>query len=534
MKVFKDQYVDAIKSSEVTKLPLKEVDGVPGISGPIPEKGNLAYDLTTDRIYYADGTLWRPVGDGAPGPTGPTGSQGLIGPTGAQGIQGNVGTTGPTGDRGVTGDTGPTGIQGTRGPTGDTGTQGVVSFDPTLLDAFGRLKVSNPFTLLDDKFLTSSRNDSWDTLIQNSGTFTHYSGYNTMVVTSNGDRVVRQSRMYAPYQPGKGLSIIVTGTLATNGGSPNLISRIGFYDDGNDKIPADTSGSNGYFFELNGTTLYIVERTDITGSVVETAVPQSSWNCDPFDGTGPSGIVLDISKRQIFTFELEWLGVGTVVVGFFMRRQLHFAHIFYHANMDTSTPYITRPSLPVRYEIQSLGDPGTMVQICTTVISDGGYDPKGSVFADGKLSGEAVSVGTGSETPLIGLRLLAGKRRVLVNILNISSFSQSGGNYVVRIYYIPAPAINPLTAGTWRSVNTYSAVEINSTPTAVSLTGAIKVGEEYVVNQMRSTFAGVENRFSLILTSNIPGNSDYCIVTGQTFSGSVNNVSAAAQWQEYE
>jgi hypothetical protein len=176
-----------------------------------------------------------------------------------------------------------------------------------------------------------------------------------------------------------------------------------------------------------------------------------------------------------------------------------------------------------------------MTQVCSTVISDGGYDPKGGVLADGKAGGEQVSVGTGSETPLLALRLRPEYRRVLVNILNVSSFSQSGGNYVLRVYYLVAPSSDPLVGGTWGNVNSeVSAVQINSTPTSVDLTGAIKVDEIYVVNQVRTAFAGTENRFGLVLTSDIVGNTDVAVLTAQTFSGTVNNVSAAAQWQEFE
>ena len=412
--------------------------------------------------------------------------------------------------------------------------QAPISLDPTLLDAFGRQKVSNPFTLLDSKFLADSKGDEWDTLIAGGATLNQENGYLCLDVTNPGDRIVRQSRIYAPYQPGKGLTAIVTGTLEVSGNS-SVTSRIGIFDDDTDKIGDDTSGANGYFYELSGGDLFIVERTDISGVVTETRVPQSSWNVDRLDGTGPSGSVIDVSKRQIFVFELEWLGVGTATIGFFLRRKFWISHVFYHANLDDVRPYISRPTLPVRYELTSDTGVGTMTQICATVISDGGYDPKGDVFSDGKIAGQLVSIGTAGETPLVAIRLRSGFRRVLANILNVTSFSQSGGNYVVRVYVIKGPTASPITGGTWRNVNTsYSAVEINSNPTSATLTNAIKRDEIYVVNQVRTSFAGSTNRFGLILTSSIEGYSDVVVVTARTFSGTVNNVSAAIQWQEFE
>ena len=172
--------------------------------------------------------------------------------------------------------------------------------------------------------------------------------------------------------------------------------------------------------------------------------------------------------------------------------------------------------------------------ICSTAISDGGYDPKGRVYADGKQSGEQISIST-SEVPLAAYRLRDNYRRVLINVMSVSAFSQSGGNFVLRVYHIPAPAVDPLTGGTWRDVNaSYSAVEINTTPTAVTLTNSVKVDEIYVVNQSRNSFAGTDDRFGLQLTSDIQGNTDVVVITGETFSGTVNNVSAASQWQEFE
>ena len=61
-------------------------------------------------------------------------------------------------------------------------------------------------------------------------------------VFDSGDKTIRQSRMYVPYQPGKGLTAILTGTLETNGGNTvggNTISRIGLFDDENDKDPVE-------------------------------------------------------------------------------------------------------------------------------------------------------------------------------------------------------------------------------------------------------------------------------------------------------
>jgi hypothetical protein len=54
----------------------------------------------------------------------------------------------------------------------------------------------------------------------------------------------------------------------------------------------------------------------------ETVVPQTNWNIDKLDGTGISGITLDISKAQILWMDIEWLGLGTVRIGFVINGNL--------------------------------------------------------------------------------------------------------------------------------------------------------------------------------------------------------------------
>jgi hypothetical protein len=91
-----------------------------------------------------------------------------------------------------------------------------------------------------------------------------------------------------------------------------------------------------YFFMQDGTTLKIVRRTYTSGSPVDTEISQSSWNGDKLDGTGASGFTLDPSKSNILFIDIEWLGVGSVRVGFVINGQLITAHTFNNANSLTT------------------------------------------------------------------------------------------------------------------------------------------------------------------------------------------------------
>jgi hypothetical protein len=149
----------------------------------------------------------------------------------------------------------------------------------------------------------------------------------------------------------------------------NLKQKVGLFD-----------ANNGIFFTADGTTLKIVRRTYTSGAAVDTEISQSSWNGDKLNGTGSSGFTLDPATSNILFIDIEWLGVGSVRVGFVINGQLITAHTFNNANSLT-TVYMQTANLPIRYEIERAGTltagTYTLQQICSSCISEGGYSPSG-------------------------------------------------------------------------------------------------------------------------------------------------------------
>lgn len=169
-------------------------------------------------------------------------------------------------------------------------------------DAFNRFRVSEPVTLFDVHH-TYDKNPIKIAEVTNNDGGAAASTYNAnayvaMTLDSSAGAssyVIRQSKEYIPYQPGKSKLILLTGILETSGGATSIVCRIGAFD-----------ANEGHFFELDGTTLYIVERTGAS----DTRVAQSSWNLDVLDGTGTSSKTVnsgDFSKSMIFVIDLEWL-----------------------------------------------------------------------------------------------------------------------------------------------------------------------------------------------------------------------------------
>jgi hypothetical protein len=333
----------------------------------------------------------------------------------------------------------------------------VIGSFPT--DAFGRLKVSNPFTLFDSSHRYRD-NGLWSTYLSATGasaTFNASQGLMDLTINAvSGSEVIRETTKVFAYQPGK--SLLVMSTFVMNPAKDHLEQKVGYYGD-----------ENGMYLELSGSILKFVKRSFITGAVVETQAVQSDWNGDKLDGTGPSGLTLDITKAQILWMDFEWLGVGTVRMGFVINGQLILCHSFHHANLITST-YITTASLPLRYEIRNVETPSpatssTLKQICSTVISEGGYQLNGAQQAIGTPIGTSRTLTlAGTFYPIVSLKLKTSPDRLdaitILTALSILPDSDGAFNWQVRSRAVTQ-------GGSWLSASDDSSVQYNITGTGV-------------------------------------------------------------------
>jgi hypothetical protein len=286
------------------------------------------------------------------------------------------------------------------GNVGITGTANV-AITGTNLDAFGRLRVSEPYTLFDSQNMYID-GDQFSNVTANSGTVTYVSAessFDLAVTTANGSSVIRQSRTTQAYQPGKSLLTMNTFAMATL--TTNCRQRVGYF-----------TTANGVYFEADGADLYLVIRSSASGSLVEERIAQANWNTNSLSnviGTNPSGITLNPTLTQIFWNDIEWLGVGTVRAGFVIDGEFVVCHKFNHANQAGNTRvYMTSATLNPRYEITNTGTIAgarTMKQICSTVISEGGYNPATKInYVPSSISPTRISTGN-VFTSLASIRL---------------------------------------------------------------------------------------------------------------------------------
>jgi hypothetical protein len=244
-------------------------------------------------------------------------------------------------------------------------------------DGFGRIRVSEPVTLFDLYHIYDKVPDRIEELV--SGSFDSTNSCVTMELGVTTGKVVRQSKEYILYQPGKSKLILLSGILIDNISKTGVTSRIGAFDSLAEKTSDSQSplDGNGHFFQFYNGVVSVVER----GYSSDTAITQANWNLDKLDGTGSCPVSIDFTKAQIYVIEIQWLGVGQVRFGIGYNNAIYYCHKITHTNV-LQYPYMKTAKLPIRYEISgSNASATTMKMICSTVISEGGYIPYGIPYS---------------------------------------------------------------------------------------------------------------------------------------------------------
>jgi hypothetical protein len=368
-----------------------------------------------------------------------------------------------------------------------------VSIGGTNVDAFGRLRVSNPFTLFDSQNRYQKDNQFAESTATG-GTVTYTlaeSTVNLNVTTTSGSETVRQSYRVMPYQPGKGLLFLGTFVMAV--GQTNLRQRVGYFNT-----------DNGVFFQKDGTTNAFVLRTATSGTPSDArTVTQANWNGDKLDGTGASGLTLDTTKSQILWMDFEWLGVGSVRCGFIINGQYIVCHTFNNAN-DLDKVYMTTAILPVRYEIKAtntLASSATLKQICSTVITEGGYQQAvAGQFA--RTTAAVVGFGT-TFVPMVSIRLASDSLGAVVLPQGFQVLPTVNQEYEVALFK------NATLTGASYNTTTFNHVDFDVTATAMS--GGTMVLQSYVSSSTQGRSIAITPagyNFDLQLGADLSGVSD--------------------------
>jgi hypothetical protein len=92
----------------------------------------------------------------------------------------------------------------------------------------------------------------------------------------------------------------------------------------------------------------------VASKTVETRIPQSQFNIDKIDGTGPSGFNIDLTKMQMFYIDYSWYGAGFIRWGVRgINGDVYYVHKMENNNINQEA-YMRSGNLPARYESSAL------------------------------------------------------------------------------------------------------------------------------------------------------------------------------------
>lgn len=322
--------------------------------------------------------------------------------------------------------------------------------DSPSVDAFSRLRVSNPQILFASQMTYDLNPILMEQVVSGSGSTLSYSTTNRCAnlvfsSTPSGGQCYMQSYEYLPYQPGRSQLTFVTF---------NMQSALA----GVTKFAGLSDGVNGFEFQLSGTTKqFVIYSGSGNGNQI---ITQSNWNLDKLDGTGSSGLTLDISKVQILVIDFQALYVGRVRMGFDIGGRIIYAHEFVHANL-VQLPYVQTANLPVRCGMTSTATVSTTMNfICCAIISEGGTDDINNFGYTFETNTSVTAAISGTQIFTLRPKLLFNgvPNRIRFTFLDLEIFN--AGNQPVKWELLIGQSI---TGGTWSDINTlYSGTEVNT------------------------------------------------------------------------
>lgn len=406
------------------------------------------------------------------------------------------------------------------------------------VDAFSRLRVSNPFTFFSGMATYGHNIYFWDKKTDGTnGTVTEIANQSSIRLstggTASGNYAIRQTHSYIPYIPGKSQLTIAAFCMGVP--QTNSHTRIGYFDE-----------NNGIFLERGGSTgnvVKVVQRTYTSGSISDANfATQANWNIDPMNGSGPSGVTLDFTKTQILLIDFQWLGVGRVRVGFVVNGIPYYVHQFLNTNSTMNTVYMQTPMLPMRFEVwNDATSTGTLTcdTYCATVISEGLQEPMFACqFSASNGYTPVTLTNAGTMYCLLGLRpatsfttplnSLSVTNRAIIEPTSFTIANTGTGT----IYY--EFRLNPTVTGTalsWGSVNSNSMAQAAIGTNATTISGGTLLQSGYCTAGL--TVGGQDPVYQTLglVYADLTGVQDTMTISATGTAGGCTAV-AALNWEE--
>ena len=230
---------------------------------------------------------------------------------------------------------------------------------PAELTAWGHLKVSDTNILANYDFTKSSLPAEFSNTLVGAGQTAWDSNFNAVTLSVGdtlNDTATHTSNLYHPVSLGGTTSFVMAARVGDTGFS-GLLRAWGAFD-----------AEDGFFFKLDGTALSVVHRRTFSGVPTDVTIAQSNWNKDSLDGTGPSGMTLDVSKNNTYWIDCQHLGGGRIRWGVYYLGERITAHEMYMENKALHNA-VGNPARPICW-----------MQMCETA---GGYTGTKTLYAYG-------------------------------------------------------------------------------------------------------------------------------------------------------
>ncbi len=332
--------------------------------------------------------------------------------------------------------------------------------------------------------------------------------------TTSGSSAIINSNRRLHYHPGQGAVCEFTAIYATGTANNNQIAGIG-------------NAQDGFFYGYNGTAFGILNRSSASGSLVDTWIPQTTWNVDTMDGTGSSGVTLNPQDGNVYKIQFQWLGFG--VINFFIENPNDGTWILVHrisrANGFTTTSLLN-PSMQLYAQNINTGTAtgNTLKICCMSALIEGQDLPANDVRNAAFSASKTIPISGSSPNSIIAIRnnstYNSVTNQVMVYVDQITALNTSGGTVpsIISLYYNPT-----ITSSTFANAIGANSV-VNWDSAGTSVTAGTQIASFYIFSG--TTFAADLTTFGIVLN---PGDT-LCIAAVST--GASGTAQASLSWHE--
>ena len=240
------------------------------------------------------------------------------------------------------------------------------------------------------------------------------------------------------------------------------------------------TNDDGYFFGEDATGIYVASKR---AGVIDQQIYQASWNADKLNGTGLSGLTLDLTDGNIFQINYAWYGYGIILfelIGKFspVGEYIFQKPVICHALDIRGKTSIEQPNLPIRAEIIN----GTTATAHSLYVSGRQYTISGKYNPNYRLTGEfrgSVSTST-TWVPLISFRRKSGSK-FLAQSVKMDEFEIIGNSAPHILGFV---LNGNLTGASWQTPTNHTITETvcESDVSATAITGGIFLGGFHIAD----------------------------------------------------